>query len=300
LQPQLCGFYFLNVDNLAVIFDKIFLMKLCCIIFVMFFCSSLFSQYYYNDIVSNSQSNKQYQLFKSNKIKSVKVTSYDAQNKSMKDFSLTQDFSSDFTKSVTSSTVDSSAASTLTTFYDNNKVIGTSNFTKGIETKTDYSYDEKGRLLSIVSATTDTAFNNNATEQHIWFYNQQNHIDYMLKIKNVNDTTRIEFINDQHGNVIEEHWKKKNKSIETYYYYYNENSLLTDIVRFNKRVQKLLPDFLFEYDDLGRVIQMKQVPAGSSNYFIWKYVYNDKGLKQEETCLDKQKEPLGKMVYRYQ
>lgn len=262
--------------------------------------SSLFGQYYYNDILANKQSNKQYQLLLSNKIRSVEVTSFDADNKPSAGFSLKQQFSSDYKKLITTSALDSNAASTLTTSYESNKVAATSTITKGIETKTEYLYDDKGRLQKINSSSTDTSLNNNASEQHLWFYNAKSQPDYMLKIKNGNDTTRIEFINDEHGNLVEEHWKKRSLSLETYYYYYNDNNLLTDIVRFNKRVQKLLPDFLFEYDDQGRVIQMKQVPAGSSNYLIWKYMYNNKGLKQEEICQDKQRQLVGRIAYSYQ
>ncbi len=228
------------------------------------------------------------------------MTSFDADNKSSSGFSLVQEFSSDHKKLITTSALDSNEATILTTTYENNKVAATSTITKGIETKTEYRYDEKGQLQKISSSSTDTSFNNHASELHLWFYNAKNQPDYMLKIKNGNDTTRIEFINDEHGNLVEEHWKKKSISQETYYYYYNENNLLTDIVRFNKRVQKLLPDFLFEYDDQGRIIQMKQVPAGNSNYLTWKYIYNTKGLKQEEICQDKQKQLVGRIEYTYQ
>ena len=275
-------------------------MKFLFVISSLVSSSSVFSQYYYNDILANYQSNKQYQLLVSNKIRSVKVSSFDADNKPSEGFSLAQKFSSDNKKLITTSALDSNAASILTTSYENNRVASTSTITKGIETKTEYLYDENERLQKINSSSTDTSLNNHAAELHLWFYNAKNQPDYMLKIKNSNDTTRIEFINDEHGNLVEEHWKKKSLSLETYYYYYNADNLLTDIVRFNKRVQKLLPDFLFEYDDQGRVIQMKQVPAGNSNYLIWKYIYNAKGLKQEEICLDKQKQLVGRIEYNYQ
>jgi len=291
----------LNVDNLAVTFDEIFFrMKFFFVIGTVFFCFPLFGQYYYNDLLANNQSNRQYQLLRSNKIRYVKVTSFDADNKQSTGFSLSQKFSPDYKKLITTSALDSNEASILTTSYENNKVTATSTIIKGIETKTEYLYDEKGLLQKIISSSIDTALNSNAAEQHIWFYTAKNQPDYMLKIKNGNDTTRVEFINDEHGNVVEEHWKKRNLSLETYYYYYNENNLLTDIVRFNKRAQRLLPDFLFEYDDQGRVVQMKQVPAGSSNYLIWKYVYNAAGLKQEEICQDKQKLLVGRIEYSYQ
>ena len=269
-------------------------MKFLFVTISILFFSSAFSQYYFNDIIANNQSNRQYQLLKSNKIKKVTINSFDADGKSLPELSLTQEFTSDYTEL---STIDSS--STLNNFYENNKLKHTSTIVKGIETKTDYSYDDKGRLHSIISVTNDTALKSDASEMHIWKYSANDHPDYMLKIKNNTDTTRIELICDLQGNVIEEHWKKNNLSLETYYYYYNDKNLLTDIVRFNKRVQKLLPDFLFEYNADNRISQMIQVPAGNSNYLVWHYSYNENGLKQQEICADKQKQVVGKVVYTY-
>ena len=62
---QLC---FINVHK-AFTFDKKFRMKLFIIALLTVNCSIIHAQYYYNDIVSNTQSNKQYALLKQNKIK---------------------------------------------------------------------------------------------------------------------------------------------------------------------------------------------------------------------------------------
>lgn len=262
--------------------------------------SQTYTQYYFNDIVANQQSNKQYQLLKDNKIKKMKATSYDGNNQPSEGFSLEQEFSSDYKRLITLSTITSGAVSTLVTYYENDKVKSSHENARGVETQTDYTYDEKGRIQIINSATTDTSVKSTSTETHIWSYNDKNQPQLMLKIKNKKDTTHIEMIPDEYGNIGEERWKRKGAPFETYYYYYNVKSQLTDIVRFNKRAQKLLPDFLFEYDTLGRIKQMIQVPAISSNYMIWKYVFNDKGLKQQELCTDRQKQLVGKIEYIYQ
>lgn len=262
--------------------------------------SQTYTQYYYNDIVANQQSNKQYQLLKDNKIKKIKATSYDGNNRPSEGFIVEQDFSSDYKKLTTLSTISSGAVSTLVTYYENDKLKSSHEHARGVETQTDYTYDEKGRIWLINSATTDTSVKSTSTESHIWSYNDKNQPQIMLKIKNKRDTTRIEMITDEFGNVGEERWKIKTTPFETYYYYYNDKSQLTDIVRFKKRAQKLLPDFLFEYDTLGRIVQMVQVPAVNSNYMTWKYVFNDKGLKQEEICTDRQKQIVGKIEYTYQ
>ena len=92
----------------------------------------------------------------------------------------------------------------------------------------------------------------------------------------------------------------KGKGLETYYYYYDAKKQLTDIVRFNARLRKFFPDFIFEYDGVGRISQMTQVSMGSGSYIVWKYSFNDKGLKLEEAGFDKEKKLVGKMVYSYE
>lgn len=270
-------------------------------IIALLFSIPSYSQYYYNDIIANNQSNKQYLLLKSNKVQKVKAISFDGNNQPSQGFSLEQEFSPDYKKLTTISGTTSGSASTLVTYYENNKVKRSQENARGVETLTDYFYDDKGRIQRINSVTTDTAVQSKSTETHIWTYSDNNQPHLLLKIKNNNDTTRIEMIPDEYGNIGEERWKRKGATpFETYYYYYNNKNQLTDIVRFNKRAQKLLPDFLFEYDTAGRVKQMIQVPAVSSNYMIWSYIYSEKGLKQEEICTDKQKQRLGRIEYSYQ
>ena len=62
----------------------------------------------------------------------------------------------------------------------------------------------------------------------------------------------------------------------------------------------MLPDFLYEYDNDGNLSQMMQVPAGSGNYIVWRYTYNNNGLKQTETAYNKQQQPVGRVEYKYE
>jgi hypothetical protein len=259
-----------------------------------------FAQYYFNDILANTQSNQQYTLLKQNKIKKVTVNSFDAENKQQQDFAITQEFDLYWKKMITSSKTISGATTNTTTIYENNKVKKTIELTKGVEIKNDFGYDENGKLKWINSTTTDTALKYQTIEKHIWEYNSYGYPIKMLKIKNTTDTTIIECLLDEKSNVIEERWTNKGRKLEIYYYYYNTQSKLTDIVRFNERVKKLLPDYIFEFDEQGKLIQTTQVPAGNSNYTIWKYTYNEKGLKLTEACFSKQKELLGTMQYSYE
>ncbi len=263
-------------------------------------CTQLFPQYYYNDILTNRQSNQQYLLLKSNQVKKIQVSSYDAGNQPAQGFALEQTFSSDYTQLVTTSATATGATSQLLTRYENDRVARTVETAGNVETKVTYAYDEKGNVLGITSVTADSSAQLTSVEKHLWQYTNGKQPLLMLKIKNGSDTTRVEMIPDEKGNIGEEHWKRKGADIETYYYYYNDNNQLTDIVRFNKRAQKLLPDFTFEYDEHGRVKQLLQVSSGSSNYMVWQIVYNAQGLKQQEICHDRQKQLVGRMEYLYQ
>jgi len=293
---------FLNVDNLRRNFDLKFSsrMKKMLILPLLLVIFHGYGQYYYNDILSNDQGNRQYQLLKTAKIHKVKVTSFEADGKPSEGFFLEEEFTADWTKMTTSSNISTGASSVLTSYYLTNRLRRTDETKRGVETKTEYSYDEKGRVSTITSTSMDTSLKSQSVETHIWQYKVNGLPDQMLKLKNKLDSTRITFVYDDLGNPAEEHWKKNNRELETYYYYYNDKHLLTDIVRFNKRVSKLLPDFLFEYDATGRLTQMTQVPANSSNYTTWKYVYTDSGLKKEEVCYDKQKNVIGKIEYAYE
>jgi hypothetical protein len=121
----------------------------------------------------------------------------------------------------------------------------------------------------------------------------------MIKIKDKADSTIIRFKKDENQNVAEELWTKKGRIIEHYYYYYNDKSQLTDIVRFNNNAQQMLPDFLFEYNNNGLVSMLTQIPPGSSDYVIWQYVYDGRGLKMKDVLFNKHKELLGRVNYTY-
>lgn len=66
-----------------------------------------------------------------------------------------------------------------------------------------------------------------------------------------------------------------------------------------KEQKKMLPDFMYEYDDNGNIKKMIEVIAGGSNYNTWYYTYNTNGLKEKEVCYDKKKQLLGSLEYLY-
>jgi hypothetical protein len=272
------------------------LLTLACV----FVLTSGYSQYYFNDIVSTQFSNDQYKLLRANKVKKIKATSFEADNSVTEGFSLEEEISMDGKRIILSTATSIGNSSVTNRFYELGKLKRTQSNNHGIDTKTEYTYTDKGLLQKLLFTTTDTAMKAVSTEAHEWNYNEAGQPVSMWKIKNKTDTTFIELIKDEQGLIVEEHWKKKNRILETYYYYYDTNKQLTDIVRYNPRLKKLLPDFQYEYDANGRVSQMVQVSIGSSSYFTWKYTYNEKGLKQKEVGFDKEKKMIGRIEYTYE
>lgn len=271
-------------------------------LFLFFFgCTcSLSAQYYFNDIISTQYSNEQYRLLRNNKIRKIKAGSFEADNTPTEGFALEEDISLDG-KRITLSTSTSAGNATVTNrFYELGKLRKTQSGAKNIDTRTEYLYTDKGLMQKIILTTMDTAMKSTLTEAHEWSYTENGLPASMRKIKNRVDTTDIELLRDEQGLVTEERWKKKKHLLETYYYYYDSSKRITDIVRYNNRLKKLTPDFQYEYDNNGRTTQMIQFTWSNSSYLVWKYTYNEKGLRREELGFDKAKKLIGRIVYSYE
>lgn len=291
---------FWNVENCTCTFGGNLsrMSRLFCLC-LLFLAGSVHAQYYYNDIVSTQASNEQFKLLRNLKIKSITASSFEPDDSPTEGFSLEQEISPDGKKAVIKSST--GAGTSLTTnSYELNKIKKIVTNNKGIESRTDYYYDAAGRVVKIQFTTTDTAMKSVLTEAHEWLYDAQGKAVSMLKTKNRTDSTQVYFVRDESGNIAEEQWQKNGRTVETYYYYYNPKNELTDIVRFNPRLKKLIPDYVYEYDTNGRIARMTQYSLGSSNYFTWVYLYNDKGLKEQERCVDKTKRLVGRISYSYQ
>ena len=263
------------------------------------------SQYYFTDIVSHRQSDYQYKQLIAAKVTHMQAVSYGKDSTTVSTtFTLEQDIIDGGKKVITKTTLANSGTTIIENNYRNDQLIISLNSIvqplSTVVTKTAYTYSDQGEILSIVSNSLDTiASVSGFSERHIWQYNDKNKPIKMLNIKNNSDTLTVLFTYDEKGNVAEEKWLRKGQTIEKYYYYYDNDGLLTDVVRFNDRVRKLLPDFVYEYDDNANIIKMTQTIKGGTDYFIWKYTYNDKNLKATESCYTRKNELQGKVVYEY-
>lgn len=260
----------------------------------------IYSQYYYSDLIGTGQTNQQYKLIRSAGLKKIIATGFEANNEPSKDFVLEQQVNNNAQQIVTRSATIGSLESYFTSSYQNGKISRTYDSNSNAINVVEYKYDASGKLLSTYSTSKDFDGTFMSTEAHLWRYNELQNPSQMFKIKNGTDTTFISFKFDDNGNVAEETWQRKNREIERYYYYYNNKNLLTDIARYNRKAQQLLPDYMFEYDSNGRITQMTQTQAATANYLIYRYAYNDRGLKEKEQVYNKKKEYLGKVEYSYQ
>jgi YD repeat-containing protein len=213
-----------------------------------------------------------------------------------------QELAADYTQMVTHTKTAGSTDSWNITQYVNGRMVRNLDTSDTYQSETKYEYDPEGHILSITNTSTETDNQLKAVEQHLWSYDPAHpgKPASMLKIKNGTDTTYIEFVSDEKGNIVEERSKRKGESLPTIYYYYDGENRMTDIVRYSPRAKRLMPLEIFEYEE-GRVRSLLVVPEeGSTFYQKWYYTYDeDKGLKIKDQCFNKQKELLGTVEYVY-
>ncbi|HEV3250886.1 MAG TPA: RHS repeat domain-containing protein [Puia sp.] len=262
--------------------------------------SSAEGQFYYKDILVTKQSMENWRNYKENSVRSVKLTSYESNGKPTEGFSAEQSVAKDFSQIVTSTRSSESAPTNLTSFYDaNGQLIKTVDTSDSYQSTTEFGYDSQGKVQIITNSSLETDNQVKETEQHIWKYAGTDKPVSMLKIKNGTDSTFIQFLTDEKGNIAEERPTHNKQALPVIYYYYNNENRLTDIVKFNAKAHRLLPDYIFEYDNAGHLSSMLYVQEGSNDYQKWNYLYNEKGLKRNDTCFNKKKELLGKIEYEY-
>jgi hypothetical protein len=262
----------------------------------------IFAQYYYKDIVSNKQTIAERKLLKEKKIHHIQVHSLEPDGSESPGFFCEKKISKDYSKIETYAKSNVTGRSILTTYYNEAGLLIKSIDSSEISVSYSiYKYNENGNLISIAnnSHSFDDDFATTLTEERVYTYNEKGHPDKLFLIKNNKDTTEFSFSIDENGNVTDE--IEKLKPSNHYYYYYNPDNKLSDIVRFNVIKAKLTPDFIFEYNDAGQIDQMVNTEAGpTSDYFTWKYFYNDAGFRIIEKCFSKEKELMGSFEYEYE
>ena len=273
--------------------------RLLCILLPGLPISEAAAQYFYKDQVVPGHTMDQMKVFRQKKIRNITLTSYENDGMLSEGFSGEQSINSNYSETVTVIKSPVTGASELRTYYNTDGfIIKTTDTTDGSGSISDYTYNAKGLLLRIINRTT-SAGQAKEKDEHVWFYLPNGKPERMLRVKNDADTTVISFVLDESGNVAEENSRKKGVELPAVFYYYNPENRLTDIAGYNKKAKRILPDYVFEYDDQGKIKSMLVVPEGSDQYQKWYYMYNDNGLKIKENCFNKRKQLLGRIEYNY-
>jgi hypothetical protein len=261
--------------------------------------STVSAQYYYKDITGSRETTDMMKIYLANKVSRVQVNSYDAQNTKSDDIFVEQAFSPKDMLLKTVTRTDSSDESVLLSYINGEgQVIKTVDSTDAVKSVTNYRYNNSGFLEAVTSLTADTSKTIAEKEEHLWFY-KDGKPTRMLRIKNDIDTMYVDFKLDENGNVSEEQGMRKGVKNDPVYYYYDSKGRMTDIVRYNNKAKRLLPEYMFEYSPANQVIQRITVPANGSKYLIWRYQYDNRGLKIKEAIYDRYKDLNGKVEYIY-
>lgn len=257
------------------------------------------AQYYYKDIVGARESAKLIERYRQNNVQSVEMKSYTINNTPIESLSVKQQFSPAAGTLLTITRTDYLPASYLRSFFDENgNILKTTDSVAGIVNTTIYTYNSAGFLSTITTHFGDSLAPVK-TDEHQWHYNDRNQVRQMLRIKNRKDTSVVVFKLDEAGNVTEEQETRRFVKEEPFYYYYDAKNRLTDIVRYHKKARRLLPEQMFDYAVSNNLIQRTTITPNSSDYLVWRYRFNDKGLKTREEIYNKQKELTGKVEYSY-
>jgi hypothetical protein len=256
------------------------------------------AQYYYKDIVVTGQININYLLLRENKVSRVALTP-SALDPGQNLVTLQQTVYPPQGLVVTYTKVPDATESWLKSYHNaKGFLIKTVDSSADVVTTSLYEYDEGNRVTSISSNSVPV---NDPPEKevHQWNYNSNGQPVQMIKIKDNTDTTVVTFTIDEQGNAGEEKAVHKKNTSAITYYYYDAQHRLTDVARFNGRANRILPDYMFEYGEAAQLSQMIVVPEGSADYQTWKYVYNEKGLKEKDLCYNKQKQLVASIDYNY-
>jgi hypothetical protein len=270
-----------------------------CLLALVLISSALSSkaQYYYKDIVGTAETNGQMKRLRDAGVRTVTLVSFDGDGSKSEALDIHQNLTGD--RLVTTTVLDSNTTVLVTVLDAQARVTQTIDSSEAQLTTTSYSYNSAGQLEVVESFTTDPTGKFTQREVHRWEWTG-GRVTRMARIKNGIDSTIASFVADEKGNVAEEHLQRTGYPEDVVYYYYNESRRMTDIVRYNEKAKRLLPEYMFEYNEAGQVIQRITVPSNNSNYNTWRYLYDSRGLKVKEALYDRYKQQTGRVEYQYQ
>ncbi len=267
---------------------------------------SLHAQYYYDDLVGTRETSRLMQTYREQKVRMVTATGYDSKGVKATDFSEVQEIKENGRLLRQSAIRNFTKTVTLSRFDEQGRVISITDSAADIQSITFYSYDAAGRVSKVENKVLDSANAFNHTETHWWYYNEKGLPVTMWRVisnsgaETKTDSLEVRFTTDEEGNTGEERTFRKGVETGYLYYYYDDQHRLLDMVRFNTRLKKLLPDVMFEYDENNRIIQKTTTTSSLHlGYLIWRYIYNEKGLKTKEVLFNSDKQITGRIEFAY-
>jgi len=276
-------------------------MKKLPFLFLLLFFFDANSQYYYKDLVAAADITRLMKTYTANNIKKVTAKGITPDGGASSDFNEVGEINANGT-GLTVTTTNNKAISTLRyNFNDRGLLMSTVDSALNVKSTSTYTYDANGKIIFISNLATDADSSGDFSQSEIHHYlYKDGKLDKMWRIINKSDSLEVRFVTDEKGNIIEERNFRRGVLADPIYYYYDDKNRLTDIVRFNYKANRLLPDYLFEYDDNDRVIQKITTTSGKNlGYITWRYLFDEKGLKTKEALFNKDKQLQGRIDYSY-
>lgn len=261
-------------------------------------CLASKSQYYYKDIITVKQTSADMAAFKESGIRKIKVKSIEPDGEINKDFFCEKRISKDYKTSFLYTRSNNTGKSLMESYFNNTgQLIKTYDSSEFVVSNCVYQYNNEGQLskTSYTSRSSDDDFINQIVEEHIYEYNDKNLLSRMYRVKNSKDTITILFSNDEKNNIALE---KDTRDGSKYYYYYDANNRLTDVVHASQYKEKLIADYIFEYNSSNQIVKMTTTEEGENGYLVWKYTYDGK-LKTNEKIFSRGKKLVGQIQYEY-
>ncbi len=275
-------------------------MKNILLVITLLISSVSFGQYYYNDIADAHTLGERFKNYISQKVKTITATGYDDRGSRSTDFNEWQEIDAR-NKILKISTRNGQLVKRQNyQFDDQSRLQVIVDSAKDIRSDTRYSYDGNSNIISIITTTKDSLNDFTQSVAHYYQYNTAGKPVKLWRVINGTDSAEYRFSTDEKGNVTDEQLFRRGVSMDLIYYYYNDQNKVSDIVRYDKKTKKLLPTVMFEYDEAGRLIQkMSVLSTNRPDYIIWRYIFNEKGLKTREALFNKQKELTGRIEFAY-
>ena len=275
-------------------------MQIRLLVLLVFGALQVQAQYYFQHLVAAERSAKQYNLLRQNKVRQVKATLTAPDGEADPNFLLEQRLDAASNTLVTQTGSDFTGRSVMVSTHNTQgQVLQVLDSSSSIVNRSAYTYNAQGQLQQLRTQSADSMQQYMTDELFLLEYDKKGFPSGMLRIRNNTDTTRVIFLASENGQPGEEHWWRNNRRIETWYYYYDDKGRLTDVARFNARANRILPDYMFEYDAQDRVVQQTTI-QGAGSYRIWQYQYDARGLKTAELVFNKNRQQEGRINYQYQ